>query len=429
MQPMWVWPTVTGVVAFVVGELAARIRLPSDHWLRDLVWPGDTSAASALVQTVATSAVTVTTLTFSVTVVALQLASQQFSPRLLREFTRDPITRVVLSVLVATFVCSLTGLRHFRTDEPPPVLSVLLAFLLGLLALASVLAFITHMIRTLRVDSMMRAVHDDTSRAIETFYPSYDDDSRTAGEGILPQVAGIPVEARKSGFVRLVNVDGLVAAAAAAHGVVRVEVRPGDHVVRGTPVATVWATDEEDLAEAVHGCVDLGFERTFEQDAAFGFRQLEDIAVKALSPGINDPVTAAHAVGHLSDLLVRLLGCRLGASEHRDDDGAVRAVVPDRDLRYYLELACGQLRRYASGEPTVLVALLRMLRDMAAAARDDRQREEIAREAALVRETASSDLLHHDLAPVQDMERRVRLALAGDVAAAFGDRSGETRSI
>ena len=103
--------------------------------------------------------------------------------------------------------------------------------------------------------------------------------------------------------------------------------------------------------------------------------------------------------------------------------------MPDRDLHYYLHLASAQLRRYATREPTVLVALLRMLRDLAAAARDDDQREEIRRHAALVRETVSAELLDEDVEPVLDMERRVQEALAGRVRDAFTDRSGETRSI
>ena len=416
-------------MAFGAAEVLSRLQLASDHWLVEVTWPGDTDAASTMVQVVATAAMTATTLTFSVTVVALQLASQQFSPRLLREFTRDPITRVVLTVLVATFVSSLTVLRHLRADEPPPSLSVLLVLVLALLTLASVLAFITHMVRILRIDSMMRAVHEETSRAAATFYPPYEDHSHATGAGSVPDGPGLSVAARASGFVRAVDVEALVHAAQRADGVVRVEVRPGDHVVRGVPVATVWGDDREQMAEAVHEFVIVGFERTLEQDAAFGFRQLEDIAVKALSPGINDPVTAAHAVGHMSDLLVRLLDCRLGSSEHRDDNGSVRAVVPDRDLRYYLDLACAQLRRYAAREPSVLMALLRMLRDMAAAARDDGQREEIRRQARLVRSTVSLDLLEEDIEAVVDMERRVGHALDGDIQAAFTDRSGDTRSI
>ena len=148
-----------------------------------------------------------------------------------------------------------------------------------------------------------------------------------------------------------------------------------------------------------------------------------------MSPGINDPVTAAHAIGHMGDLLTRLVECRLGPTLHEDDAGVGRAIVPDRDLAYYLDLTCGQIRRYGSAEPTVLVALLRMLRDVAVSARDDEQRRHIAREARLVVDAAASSLLAEERSAVEEMQNRVLEALCGDPLVAFADRAGETRSI
>lgn len=170
-------------------------------------------------------------------------------------------------------------------------------------------------------------------------------------------------------------------------------------------------------------------QRTIDQDSGFGFRQLEDIAVKAMSPSINDPVTAAHAVGHMADLLVRLTGCRLGPTLHRDDDGVGRAIVPDRDLRYYLDLSSAQLRRFAADQPSVLIALLRMLRSVAIACRDDEQRREVLRAARLVAGQMPKGTTDEDRCTVEDMLARVERALDGDVVDAFADRAGETRSI
>jgi uncharacterized membrane protein len=395
-RPLWVWPALSAVVVGAVIELVA---------------------------------ITVTTLIFSLTVVALQLASQQFSPRLLREFTRDPVTRVVLSVLAATFLGCLIVLRHLHERQPPPVPAALVVLLLGLFSFAAVLGFITHIVRILRVDSMMKEVHEETSRAIKRFYPPHGEDAASPSAADTPSSPGTVVHVEVSGFVRMVDNEALVAAAREADGVVRVDARPGDHVVDGVPIAVVWADDPADLVEATRPAVVVEFERTLEQDAAYSFRQLEDIAVRALSPSVNDPVTAAHAVGHMSDLLVRLAWRRLGPSSHPDEDGTVRAIIPDRDFRYYLDLATGELRRYAAGEPTVLVGLLRMLRDVAVAARDEHQRAEIERQVELVLETTSDRLLPRDVEPVRDMARRVRLALAGEELKAYLDRSRETRSI
>jgi uncharacterized membrane protein len=170
----------------------------------------------------------------------------------------------------------------------------------------------------------------------------------------------------------------------------------------------------------------IGSERTLEQDAGFGFRELEDIAVKALSPAINDPVTAAHAIGHVGDLLTRLptgrhlaRGCGGDRSGDRPRSGL--RLLPGAGLRP--DPAVRQ------GEPTVLVALLRMPRDVAVAARDEKQREQIAGQAGLVVEAAAASLLPSEHESVRDMERRVRAALEGDDLAAYLDRAGETRSI
>ena len=425
--PLWLWPTVTAAVAAVAAVLLGRVR-PTDGWLTS-VWPGDVDSASTLLQIVATAVVTVATLTFSLTVVALQLASQQFSPRLLREVTRDPVWKAVLAVLGGTFVFTVITVRELHADRPVPVLSTGLVLVLGIASLGAGLAFITHITRVLRVDTMMLRVHDETVRAIEEFYPEYGDPApRSPAELHLDEAAGRMVTATGSGFVRVLTRDRLVQAAREHDAVVRLQVRPGDHVVQRAPIATVWGGGPA-LEDAVRSAVVLDYERTLDQDAAFGLRQLEDIAVKAVSPAINDPVTAATAIGHMADLLVRLTGRRLGDTLRADDDGVGRVVVPDRDLRYHLELCSGQVRRFGAAEPTVLSALLRMFRDVAVACRDDDQRAEVARAARLVLQELPEGVGAEDAERVTDLHRRVGLALAGDVAGAYADRAGDTRSI
>ncbi len=434
---MWVWPVVSGLAAFVAGTVLVEVDLAPDGFAGRLTRDVDIDAASSLLQVVAGSAITVTTLTFSLTVVALQLASQQFSPRLLREFTRDPFTRAVLAVLVGTFVLALTVLRNLRLGDEAPALAVLAAFFMGLVSLGTVLGFITHIARALRVDAVMSGVHGETSSAVRLVHPAPEDAGPPPPPA--PGTDGLLVTSRDGGFVRYVDHARLVALARRHDLVCHLTVVPGDLVVAGNPLARLWARgsatapvlDEEtaeELARAVRGAVPLGFERTMEHDAAFGFRQLGDIAGRALSPGINDPVTAVHALGHLSDLTVVLLGRHLGARARTDDDEVVRLVLPGRDLRYYLDLVCGPLRRYAAAEPTVLVALLRLLRDAATAASTRAHRSEVLRQADLVVAGTSEDLLPADRAGVLDLRARVGLALDGDVVAAYDDRAGETRS-
>ena len=434
-SPLWLWPTAAAGAALVAGLLLTRVR-PERGSALALLWGGDVDSASTVLQVVATSVMTATALTFSLTLVALQLAAQQYSPRLLRTFSRDPVTKRVLSVLSATFVFATATLTGIRGDERVPAVGVFLAFLLGIASLGALLGFIAHIVKLIRVDTMMLVVQDETQRAIATFYPPFEDDGAPPDDLTLDPSVGSLITAVKSGFVQRTSVAVLVEGARAHDALVRVEVRAGDHVVKGAPLAVAWRRSgaaypaaPDGLVQAVREAVAVGYERTIDQDTAFGFRELEDIAVKAMSPAINDPVTAAHAVGHMADLLVRLSDCRLGPTLHRDDDGVGRAIVPDRDFRYYLDLASGQLRRFAANEPSVLLALLRMLRSVAVACRDEDQRREVRRAAALVSGQMASTTAEADASLVHDMVARIELALSGDTIGAFDDRAGETKSI
>ena len=162
----------------VLGTWLNQVPLP-EPW-SGRAWPGSADAALAMVQTVASTAITVTALTFTLTIVVLQLASQQFSPRLLREFARDPVVMTVLAILVGTFVLAVTVLRGMGGSDAVPALGAGLVFLMGLTSVAAVLVFLSHLVSILRVDTMMKAVHKETAKAISIFYPAYGDGASQA---------------------------------------------------------------------------------------------------------------------------------------------------------------------------------------------------------------------------------------------------------
>ena len=429
---MWFWPSAASLAALLVTLLLMPVRPAADvAWAR-WIWPAGVEAASSLLQTVATSVMTAATVTFSLTVVALQLASQQFSPRLLREFARDARTQAVLGVLLGTFLVSITGLHGMDAARPVPVLVVGLVYVLGIASGIVLLLFIGHIARSLRVDTMMRNAHQGCLAVLRDTYPL--SDTGEVQQFDTP-AGGTLVPVGRSGIVQTINAEHLTAMLQQRRLSMRIMVQPGDHVTLGSPVARVWADDDggpvplaavrKTLAEAL----DIGYERTPEQDAALGLRQLTDIAVKAISPSINDPITAAHATGYCADLLVDLQRRRLGPEGHRDAAGVLRLVTEGRDYRYFLDLVCGPVRRFAHSEPIVLTAVLRLLRDCAATAVNDRQREEIRRQNSLVLETVRDHMVAADDEEIRDMGRRVEEVLAGDLTAAFEDRAGETRSV
>jgi len=431
---VWGFPMLASIALLLLTLPLLRVRAAPDSTLAAWTFAGDAATASGLLQTVATSAMTAASLTFSLTVVALQLASQQFSPRLLREFARDRLIQVTMALLISAFVVALVTLRAIDPERDLPVLAVTLVLALGVASALVLLAFIGHMVRSLRIDTMMVVVHQDARRSAFEAYLERGEGPAAPGPELPGPAGGTLVLARRSGFVRSVDAERLVQVAREHAVLLRLGVRPGDSVVAGSPIASAWSCDGRDvaadaLADHLPSAVVLGHERTEEQDVAFGFRQLVDIAVKAVSPAVNDPTTAAEALGYCADLLVLLQGRRLGPQVRADADGVVRVVLPDRDHRYYLDLTCAQVRRFGRSEPTVLTALLRLLRDCAASARDAEQRQGITEQVDLVLAETSDALLPSDADEVRDLAARVRQALAGDLDDAYRDRAGETRSI
>jgi uncharacterized membrane protein len=377
---LWPLPCLGVLVAIVLG-----IALPAlDGVLEQQpggqpftgVFGGGASAARDVLSAIAGSLISVTGLTFSLTVVALQMSSSQYSPRLLQTFVTDRVVQLTLGQLVLTFTYALTVLRTVRTESATdddtafvPRLSVTVAYLLTLGSVVGLVLFLGHLARALRVETMLRDVHDE---AAGTLARALHD--RRDGGGPLPPAPsgpGTPLLARSSGFLVDVDDRALVSAAAEHRVLLRLVPRFGDSVVAGTPLAHVWPDagrtrpDLADLEDVLATTVRLGFERTAGRDLGQGLRKVSDITVRALSPGINDPTTAVHALSHASALLGELVIQRLADRQIRDDDGAVRVVAPEWTFPTLLQVALEEPLQYAAGQPAVLRRVAALLREVA----------------------------------------------------------------
>ena len=401
----------------------------STHALDDRLSPtvasylfgGGTDAARSVLSAVAGSLITVTSLTFSLTVVTLQLASSQFSPRLLRTFTRDRVVHLTLATFLATFTYSLTVLRTVRTEgdgRTPfvPQFSVTTAFVLALLSVLALVLFLAHLASEIRVETALRTVHAEATRTVRRVLPPRD--ATPAAPPAVPPGTQ-PVRAGASGFLVDVDEAALLAAATGADAVVLLSAVPGSSVVAGTPVGVVWSRtggplpDADDLHTRVAAAVVTRHERTAAQDVAFGLRQLVDVAVKALSPGINDPTTAVHALGHCSALLCDLAVRDLGPRLLHDDDGTLRVVLHRPSLADLLELAVTQPRRYGAADPVVLGRLAALLREVAWSVRPA-DRPVVAGQLSRLRRTVGqSDLDPVERARLERSATAVEDALAG----------------
>jgi uncharacterized membrane protein len=413
---LWVLPGVSAVLALVVGFVLSRIHVDPGS---PLAFHGTVEDARNLLSNVTGTVVTVIALVLGLTVVALQLSSTQFSPRLLRSFLRDRPTQVVLSTFVATFTYSAAGLYAVgasaggRTEEFPR-LAVSGAIVLLFASLAMVVYFADHLAHSIQIDAIGKRVELDTLAVVNGRLGSAED------VGSTPPEWAVPLLAPMSGYVQSAHPE-LLLPLASRHGVhVRLRVWVGDHIVSGTVLAWMWTAARDEpvpdpvaFHHALARAVQVGFERTQQQDAALGIRQLVDMACKALSPAVNDPYTAVQAIDHLS-VIFRALAVRpLGDNVAADPAGRGVVVVPGRRFGDYLATMCGLIRRYGSAEPTVSLALLGLLDNCAAVLADDPARwAAVGEQADLIvadatRETAQSADLTPVIAAAANLQRRV----------------------
>ncbi|MEU9589267.1 DUF2254 domain-containing protein [Streptomyces sp. NPDC048219] len=377
----WFAPTAAMAGVFVVWLLAqasdaALVRSLQDdgdyETLAELLRFADD--ARTVVSAVGSAMMTFIGVVFSISLVAVQMASGQFTPRVVRLFVRSRITKATFAVFLATFVLTLLVLTSYESGADPRVVSSvpLVQSVLTLVMVAlSLLLFVMYVNATLR---LMRVSHVIARIAAESFRvvaampaPAPGDEAPVLG----PVTAWVAHDGA-AGVLRDVHVGRLVRAAR-KHGVVmRLIPRTGDFVVPGTPVLAVHGGPAPPR-RALRYAVSVGVERTFHQDLGFGLRQLCDIALRALSPAINDPTTAVHALDRVVQLLAALCRRPLDAVVDRDRRGAVRLVRPVPGWAELVDLGFTEVRGCAAGSPQVTRRMLAGLDDLARLAPPDRR--------------------------------------------------------
>ncbi|MGH2807023.1 MAG: DUF2254 domain-containing protein [Actinomycetota bacterium] len=333
---------------------------------------GSNASAETVLTTIATSMISLTALVFSITVVVLQLASTQFSPRVLRTFLRDRRSQFALGVFVATFVYSLVTLRSVGTqsEEFIPQISVGAAFALVILSLGVFVMYINNIAQSIRVASIVKSIGDETREVIEELYPP---DLRVPDvRWSRPPRAHQFYESQKGGVIISVDEDDLVEWARDHDCVLELLQAIGDFVPKGQRVLARYGggakvpLDPSDFISVAH-------ERTMRQDIAFGFRQLVDIAERALSPAINDPTTAVQSIDQMHDLLRRLAGRPFPGPFRVDSDGDVRLVMQAMRWEGYVSLAMDEIRQYEGRSLQVARRFRAMINDLLIVVDDDRR--------------------------------------------------------
>jgi uncharacterized membrane protein len=380
--------------------------------------------------------ITIAGVVFSMTLVALSLASSQLGPRMLPNFMRDTTTQVVLGTFVATFLYCLVVLRTVRRPEEfvfVPHLSVSLGVLFAVVSLGVLIYFIHHVSVSLQANEIVARVGAELIEGVDRLFPEQ------IGRGAPripaePPDAGFldafdrearPVVADGDGYLQLIDAEVLLELATEEDVVLRLERRPGDYVVADRPLLRVWPGDRvsDQLTARVRSAFTLGRQRTPRQDFESAVSQLVEIAVRALSPGINDPFTAIACVDRLGSVLSRVAQREMPSPYRHDGQDQLRVIVPAFTFPAILDVAFDQIRQYGRSSAAVTLRLLETIAVVAGFAQRPEDVAALQRQAGMVARGARGGLAEKEDRRV--VEERYQ-ALASVARAKLSEGSEDT---
>ena len=355
-------------ITYAIDRAAARGSITLPSWVDN----GSANAARQILIGLAAAVITVIGLVFSITIVALTLASTQFGPRMLRNFIRDRGTQVTLGTFVATFVFAILALGSITSSVGGhfvPHLSITVALVLVLVDLGVLIFFIDHVAKSIQLPNVIagiaadlaRAVQDETSDGMAT---AANPAAGPSADAILQRLdtEGASIRAPSSGYLQFVSYPSLVLIAADANSTIRMLHRPGHFVVQGLPLAEVWPPSAAgDVSAALEAAHTTGAHRTLSQDLAFAIDQLVEIAIRALSPAVNDTFTGMNCVDWLGEALCKIAAHWEPQRVFRDRDGQVRVIAAMPSFQRLVDRSFDKIRQAGRGMPAILIRQLEAL--------------------------------------------------------------------
>jgi uncharacterized membrane protein len=348
-------------------------------WVPTALFPSraDPQVAQIILATIAASIMTVVSIVFAILLMTLTLASMQFSPRILLSFVRDRVTQWTLGIFLGTFAYCMAALPAARTLPHPfaPVAAATCAMLLAVTCVAWLIFFIHHISQAISVNHIVDRIARETERVIDDIMPdrrrhAYD----PAGVPFDDSKREAPVSSTTSGYIRYVDTERLLGLAKKFKVRIRLLRRVGHFVPEGIPLFNASPgerLDKERVAE-LRSAFDIGPTRTLQQDVEFGVIQIVDIALKAISPAVNDPSTAITCIDQLGRIMIRFVNRSVPASLLCDPPHVVRVIIPWIAVENLLETAFEQIRHYSASDIAVSLRLLRAFDDIASTCSDPR---------------------------------------------------------
>lgn len=384
---LWVLPALAFSVATLLSiattaidqQVNPQVSLPFGLIL-------DAESARGLLSLISTWVLTFIGLAFTMTIVVLQLASGQFSPRVLGTLLRDRFSQTSMGIFIGTFAYAFIVLREVRSgtggDEFVPAISIGVAFSLMLISLGVFIRYVNHVAQSIRAGSVISTVSKATRAVLDEQLPDRQDEAQARSWRPYRTILS-----PKAGLLRSFDGEALVELARRCDVVMELVPGVGGFVPEGAPLVRVLGDPSELREEDVIGQISLGEERTMHQDPTFGLRQLVDIAERALSPGMNDPTTAVQVIDQIHNLLRYTMFRVFPTGRHTDVDGTVRLVVPVVTWVDMLRLGVEEIRHYGTGSIQVSRRLRVMLEDLLSVA-PQQYRSALQHELSVLRDVA-----------------------------------------
>jgi len=365
----------------------------------------DPQVAQVILAGIAGSIMTVVSIVFAILLMTLTLASMQFSPRIIVSFARDRITQWTLGIFLGTFLYCMAALPAAHSLPRPfaPVTTVVGAILLAIVCVGLLLFFIHHISHAISVNHIVDRIASETELVIDDIMPQPRKERHIAtGDGAEPIAWETTIANDVSGYIRFVDIKQLLALATAHRVKLHIVRRVGQFVPAGAPLLLVHKGERlaaEDAA-TLRAAFDFGPARTLQQDVEFGVLQIVDIALKAISPAVNDPTTAINCIDQLTRILIRFASRDMPEALLYDMHGVARVTVRWVDFEHLLDSAFEQIRMYSKGDVAVSLRVLRGYADVASATPDDSLRALLCDRAKRVVDGCAGTLSAGELQPL-----------------------------
>ena len=369
----WGIPAIYAGFAIAMGLFIPRLET---RFLPHYISPMSVSSALAIYSSIASGMIALTGIVFSLTFVMVQFSATAYSPRLVLWIARDPVMSHALGTFTATFlygICAIAGVDRLGSGHVPYV-SIWIELALMLASVAMFVAIIQR-IGLLQINRMLIFTGDQGRKVIDTSYPSLESSTSASATNDFHNLPRSQTLVYQGGprSIQTVDVYALVKLAKKSGGVIEMVVAVGDTVGALTPLLHVFGTQKPISERALRDSIQLGNERTFEQDPKYALRLLVDIAIKALSPAINDPTTAVQALDQIEDLLLRIGQRDLQIGKYRDTDGTLRLVIPFPTWEDLLLLALDEIRFCGATSVQVMRRMNALVADLIGALPKDRR--------------------------------------------------------